>query len=565
MVFRQIVHDDLGCASYLIGDENAGVAAVVDPKLDIDEYLALARYVGVDIAHVLETHNHADHVSGHGRLAAATGATIHVHRQAEVDYEHVPFDDGFELELGMLRVRAIHTPGHRPEHTSFALTDTSRGTEPWAVLTGDSLFVGDIARPDLAVEKQDGARSIFRSLHQKLLSLPPGTEVWPAHLGGSLCGGPGMDMKISSTVGFEAAHNDLLQEQDEGRFVERAIAGLAPQPPNFRAIVQINRGPLDRRTIEAVPLTPRQVQQSVDDGTLIVDVRTAEQFDDSHIRGSVAITILQAGFGSRLAWLADRDKDIVVVGRDDEDARARDRARRRRRPAQLRRLPVRRDDGLAPGQAGHAADRAPAGAGGAGAARGRGPAAPRRARALRMGRRPHRRLRAPRVSRHQRAARRDRPRPPGGGRVRVGPARGHRRQPARAPRGRDGHPRRRRRRAGVAARAPRRPRSLSMEHWDLRQMPMDVHRPAVLQSDGEGRAIALSLPAGERLQEHQVHERAWMLVVDGTIEIESPDGETVNGGAGLLAVFDPAERREVRATADARLLLLLAPWPGEGR
>jgi len=104
-----------------------------------------------------------------------------------------------------------------------------------------------------------------------------------------------------------------------------------------------------------------------------------------------------------------------------------------------------------------------------------------------------------------------------------------------------------------------------MEHWDLRQMPMDVHRPAVLQSDGEGRTIALSLPAGERLQEHQVHERAWMLVVDGTIEIESPDGETVNGGAGLLAVFDPAERREVRATADARLLLLLAPWPGAGR
>jgi len=130
-----------------------------------------------------------------------------------------------------------------------------------------------------------------------------------------------MDMKISSTVGFEAAHNDLLQEEDESRFVERAIAGLAPQPPNFRAIVQINRGPLDRRTIEAVPLTPRQVQQSVDDGTLIVDVRTAEQFDDSHISGSVAITILQAGFGSRLAWLADRDKDIVVVGRDDEDAR----------------------------------------------------------------------------------------------------------------------------------------------------------------------------------------------------------------------------------------------------
>ena len=321
MVFRQIVHDDLGCASYLIGDEHAGVAAVVDPKLQIDEYLTLARYLGVSIDHVLESHNHADHVSGHGRLAVATGATIHVHREAEVDYEHEPFDDGWELELGSLRVRAVHTPGHRPEHTAFALVDMARGPEPWAVLTGDSLFVGDIARPDLAVDKREGAQAIFRSVHEKLLALPAETEVWPAHLGGSLCGGPGMDMKVSSTVGYEAAHSALLQERDEDRFVERAISALAPQPPNFQVIVEINRGPLDRRATEAVPLTPRQVAQGVDDGALLVDVRTAEQFDDAHIRGSVAITILQAGFGSKLAWLADRDRDIIVVGRDDDDAR----------------------------------------------------------------------------------------------------------------------------------------------------------------------------------------------------------------------------------------------------
>ena len=129
MVFRQVTHDDLGCASYLIGDEHAGVAAVVDPKLDIDEYLRLARYVGVSIEHILETHNHADHVSGHGRLAAATGARIHVHRIAEAGYEHEPFEDGWELELGRVRVRALHTPGHRPEHTAFALIDTGRGGE----------------------------------------------------------------------------------------------------------------------------------------------------------------------------------------------------------------------------------------------------------------------------------------------------------------------------------------------------------------------------------------------------------------------------------------------------
>ena len=217
MIFRQLTHDDLGCASYLIGDEDAGVAAVVDPRLDIDEYLRLARYLGVRIEHVLETHNHADHVSGHGRLVSATGARIHVHRDAAPDYDHEPFDDGWELELGALRVRALHTPGHRPEHTAFALIDTERGEEPWAVLSGDSLFVGDIARPDLAVDKEEGARGIFRSLHGKLLALPDTAELWPGHLGGSLCGGPGMNLKVSSTIGFERAHQALLAIARRGR------------------------------------------------------------------------------------------------------------------------------------------------------------------------------------------------------------------------------------------------------------------------------------------------------------------------------------------------------------
>src|SRR5919202_1665759 len=199
MIFRQITHDDLGCASYLVGDEHAGVAAVVDPKLDVEEYLALARYTGVRIEHVLETHTHADHVSGHGRLAEATGATIHIHRAAGAEYEHEPFDDGWELRLGSVTVRALHTPGHRPEHTAFVLVDTERGPEPWAVLTGDTIFVGDVARPDLAVDKAEGARGMFHSLHGALLSLPGECEVWPAHLGGSLCGGPGRGKNGAST------------------------------------------------------------------------------------------------------------------------------------------------------------------------------------------------------------------------------------------------------------------------------------------------------------------------------------------------------------------------------
>ena len=322
MVFRQIIHDDLGCASYLIGDEDAGVAAVVDPRFEIDEYLELARYLDVHIEHILETHNHADHVSGHGRLSAATGATIHVHALAGASYDHEPFEDGFVLELGGLRVRAIHTPGHRPEHTAFALIDTARGEDPWAVLTGDTLFVGDVARPDLAVEREQGARGIFRSVHERLLELPPDTEVWPGHLGGSLCGGPGMDLKVSSTIGFELRHNPLLGVDDEQTFVERALVNLQPQPPNFQAIVDLNRGPLLTAGVEVMPLAPRQVEQRRAAGALIVDVRTDLQFDDAHIPGAVCITMLHAGFGTKLAWVVDRDQEIVLVGRDDADGRA---------------------------------------------------------------------------------------------------------------------------------------------------------------------------------------------------------------------------------------------------
>ena len=321
MIFRQIVHDDLGCASYFVGDEDAGVAAVIDPRFEIDAYLELASYLGVRIEHVLETHNHADHVSGHGRLAAATGATIHVHRDADVSYEHESFVDGDEVALGSVRVRALHTPGHRPEHTAFALIDLDRGTEPWAVLTGDTLFVGDIARPDLAVDKREGAHAIFHSLHDTLLALPPETEVWPGHLGGSLCGGPGMDMKVSSTIGYEARHNSVLHEDDEDAFVERAVSILPPQPPNFKSVVAINRGPLLTSGVDIIPLTPRQVEQRKADGALLVDVRTDLQFDDAHIPGSVSNTMLRAGFGTKLAWIADPEQEIVFIGRDDDDGR----------------------------------------------------------------------------------------------------------------------------------------------------------------------------------------------------------------------------------------------------
>jgi glyoxylase-like metal-dependent hydrolase (beta-lactamase superfamily II)/rhodanese-related sulfurtransferase len=321
VLFRQITHDDLGCASYLIGDRHEGMAAVVDPRFEIDEYLELARYHGVRIGHVLETHNHADHVSGHGRLVAATGARIHIHRDAAPDYEHEPFDDGWELRLGSLLVRALHTPGHRPEHTAFLLIDTDRGPEPWAVLSGDSLFVGDVARTDLAVDPATGASAIFRSVHERLLTLPDDCEVWPAHLGGSMCGGPGMDMKICSTIGFEKQHNPTLGIAEEDEFVAQSIAQLGPQPPNFKRIVAMNRGPLVTGGVEVPALYPHQVQVKRDEGALLVDVRTDLQFDDVHIEGSICIPSFSAGFGSKLAWLADHDQEIVLIGRDDADGR----------------------------------------------------------------------------------------------------------------------------------------------------------------------------------------------------------------------------------------------------
>src|SRR6476620_12219620 len=213
MLFRQVIHEDLGCASYLIGDD-----------------LRLSRLHGMRIEHVIETHNHADHVSGHGRLARATGATIHIHELADAEYPHEAFGDGWKLTLGDVEIEAIHTPGHRPEHTSFLLRDASRGGAPWAVLGGDSLFIGDVARPDLAVEPREGAAEMFRSLHERLLSLDDEVEVWLGHLGGSLCGGSAIDLKTSSTIGFERRHNAALGIADEAEFIESAVASLGDRP-----------------------------------------------------------------------------------------------------------------------------------------------------------------------------------------------------------------------------------------------------------------------------------------------------------------------------------------------
>src|SRR4051794_19194205 len=317
MLFRQILHEDLSCASYLVGDTGSGVAAVIDPQWSIEPYLRLSRLHGVRIEHVLETHNHADHVSGHGRLARATGATIHIHELADAGYPHESFADGWRLALGEVEVEAVHTPGHRPEHTSFILRDSARGGEPWAVLTGDSLFVGDVARPDLAVEPAEGAKEIFRSLHERLFTLPDEVEVWPGHLGGSLCGSSGIDHKSSSTIGFERRHNRALEFGGVDEFVEDAVATLGEPPPNVEQIVGLNRGPLVEELASPAPLSPRGVEVALAAGAIVVDARTNEQFDEAHIAGAISASAYDTGFATKVANVVPEDCELIVVAASD--------------------------------------------------------------------------------------------------------------------------------------------------------------------------------------------------------------------------------------------------------
>ncbi len=318
MFFRQLLHEDLGCASYVVADGRE--AAVIDPKWEIEDYLALAEEHDFRIAHVLETHNHADHVSGHGRLAAATGARIYVSAEAGVEYEHIPLADGDFVAVGEIQITALATPGHRPEHMAYLVADGGRTDEPWLAVTGDSLFVGDLARPDLAVEPEEGARGLFRSV-RRLLELEDFAEAWPGHVGGSLCGGAGMSEKPGSTIGFERRFNRLLRIQDEEEFVRALTGDLAPQPPNFERIVELNRGPLLTEPTSLEPLAPARVNDILKAGATVVDGRATREFDAEHIPGSLNVSMLYGAVGTRAAWVVDSESDVAVTASTDAEAR----------------------------------------------------------------------------------------------------------------------------------------------------------------------------------------------------------------------------------------------------
>ncbi|MES1248785.1 MAG: MBL fold metallo-hydrolase [Actinomycetota bacterium] len=299
MLFRQFVDADLGCGSYVVGDEVAGVAAVIDPAYAIEQYLDL----GVEIVVVLETHTHADHVSGHGRLALEHGVPVRVHELAGATFAHEPLRDAEEIVLGSVRIRVVHTPGHRPEHCAFVVDDR-------LVLTGDSLFVGDAARPDLAVEAAEGAEGLFHSLH-RLAGLGDDVEVFPGHVTGSLCGA-NLSPEPSTTIGRERTTNAALVATHE-EFMCRATGPQPPRPPNMESIVELNRGPL---------LGAQPPLQRVDEApeAVVLDVRAADDFAGGHRPGAVNVPVEGSSFGTKSAFVLPPDRPILLEASDEEQA-----------------------------------------------------------------------------------------------------------------------------------------------------------------------------------------------------------------------------------------------------
>ena len=245
MFFRQLLNDESACASYLLGCKSRGQLAVVDPHVDlVDQYIALAEAQDVPIAAVFETHVQADHVSGLPDLVARTGATAYLPEGAGVDFDHHPLADGEIVHVGNTEFQAIATPGHAQAHHAYLVTDHARADDPWMVLTGDALLVGDAGRPDLHAHGEHSveemARSLYRSLTERLLSLPDHLLLYPAHYAGSVCG-RGLSGHPASTIGFERRHNQALQHDSEEAFVEALVRDIPPAPERQAEIVATNR------------------------------------------------------------------------------------------------------------------------------------------------------------------------------------------------------------------------------------------------------------------------------------------------------------------------------------
>jgi hydroxyacylglutathione hydrolase len=299
VLFRQFVDDDLGCASYLIGDSATGEAFVVDPAYAIEQYLE----DGVRIVRVLETHTHADHVSGHGRLALEHGIPVSVHPIAEPGFPFDPLADGDVLHVGDVTIRVMHTPGHRPEHCAFVVDER-------LVLTGDSLFVGGAARPDLAVDAREGAEGLFHSL-QRLTQLPDQYEVYPGHVAGSLCGA--MRPAHSTTIAAERRTNAALAFGEMQEFIANSAVVSTPRPPTTARVVALNKGPFLG--------APQPIGKLDEIGiATVLDVRPAQAHAGGHVHGAFNVPVSGTSFATRAGFILDPNERIVLHATSDAEA-----------------------------------------------------------------------------------------------------------------------------------------------------------------------------------------------------------------------------------------------------
>src|SRR5881296_1961649 len=320
MYFKQFYLACLAHASYLIGSE--GEAAVVDPQRDVDQYIQEAGTQNLKIKYIIESHLHADFISGHRELAARTGAEIVFGQKAGAKFSHRPVKDGDELIIGRVRLRIMETPGHTPESICVLVIDTESSEQPRKVLTGDTLFIGDVGRPDLAGGKgytpQSMAAMMYDSLHDKLLKLDDGVEVYPAHGAGSMCG-KNLSTDTSSTIGQQRQFNYALQPMTKAQFVTMMTTDLPEAPAYFAKDAEINRSgasPLD----ELSPLAPADVLKLKEQGCVVLDVRPAGEFGAGHVPGSLNIG-LGGQFASWAGSLIPADAGIVLVAEEEERVR----------------------------------------------------------------------------------------------------------------------------------------------------------------------------------------------------------------------------------------------------
>jgi len=292
MYFEQFYLGCLAHASYMLGSQ--GEAVVVDPQRDVDLYVKAAEEHGLAIRHIFETHLHADFVSGHKELAARTGAKIYFGSQAGVTFPHVDVHDGFELRFGRAAIKVLETPGHTLESICLVVTDDEKPQKPWAVLTGDTLFIGDVGRPDLSrtYSPEQLAGMLYDSLHDKLLKLPDEVLVYPAHGAGSLCG-RNMRAERSSTIGTERLTNYALQIRTREEFIRQLTSNLPVRPDYFLQDAEINRGgaPALADLPELKAISPAELKAMLEEGVIALDVRPGEQFAAGHVPGSVNIPL----------------------------------------------------------------------------------------------------------------------------------------------------------------------------------------------------------------------------------------------------------------------------------